>query len=84
MVSNGSPKDDSITSVLTDPPHATLVHIFASKIVVVDNNAIVDVGTHQELLGRCTKYEELVRRQLQSSSDGAAQLQDAARSGTEI
>ena len=58
--------------------HRLSTVVNADRIVVVDNNAIVDVGSHHELLGRCKKYEELVRRQLQSSSDGAAQLRDAA------
>ena len=41
--------------------HRLSTVVNADRIVVVDDNAIVDVGTHQELLGRCAKYEELVR-----------------------
>ena len=35
----------------------------AEQIVVVDDHRIVDVGTHIELLERCTKYQELLKRQ---------------------
>ena len=35
----------------------------ANKIVVVDDHQIVDVGTHSELLSRCSKYQELIKRQ---------------------
>lgn len=35
----------------------------AEKIVVLDNHSIDDVGTHGELLGRCTKYQDLIKRQ---------------------
>ncbi|CAB9526055.1 Cyclolysin secretion/processing ATP-binding protein CyaB [Seminavis robusta] len=35
----------------------------ATQIVVVDNHQIVDVGSHHELLGRCTKYQDLIKRQ---------------------
>lgn len=35
----------------------------ADQIVVIDNHAIVDVGKHNELLQRCEKYKELVKRQ---------------------
>eukprot|EP00929_Paragymnodinium_shiwhaense_P100590 TRINITY_DN63013_c0_g1_i1.p1 TRINITY_DN63013_c0_g1~~TRINITY_DN63013_c0_g1_i1.p1 ORF type:complete len:726 (+),score=153.96 TRINITY_DN63013_c0_g1_i1:153-2180(+) len=37
----------------------------ADQIVVVDKGSIVDIGTHSDLLERCAKYQELVRRQLQ-------------------
>lgn len=36
---------------------STVVH--CDKIVVVDDGKIADVGTHQELLDRCSKYQEL-------------------------
>lgn len=31
----------------------------ANKIIVVDGGRIVDIGTHEELLGRCTIYQEI-------------------------
>lgn len=36
----------------------------ADIIVVIDGGCIVDMGTHNELLSRCSKYQDLVRRQL--------------------
>jgi ABC-type multidrug transport system fused ATPase/permease subunit len=35
----------------------------ASQIVVLDGQQIVDVGTHDALLGRCGKYQDLIKRQ---------------------
>jgi ABC-type multidrug transport system fused ATPase/permease subunit len=35
----------------------------AHQIVVIDDHQIVDVGTHGELLSRCSKYQELIKRQ---------------------
>ena len=35
----------------------------ADQIVVIDDHQIVDVGKHTELLNRCTKYQELIKRQ---------------------
>ena len=31
----------------------------ADMIIVLDNGRIVDVGTHEELLGRCAIYKEV-------------------------
>ena len=31
----------------------------ADKIIVVDAGNIVDIGTHEELLGRCELYNEI-------------------------
>ena len=40
-------------------------------IVVMDEGKIVDLGTHQELLGRCELYNEMVRLQsLESEING--------------
>jgi len=38
----------------------------ADSIVVVDSGSIVDTGTHDQLLQKCAKYQELVRRQLRN------------------
>jgi ATP-binding cassette, subfamily B, bacterial len=35
----------------------------ASQIVVLDGHRIVDVGDHDSLLQRCSKYQELIKRQ---------------------
>ena len=35
----------------------------ATQIVVLDKHQIVDVGSHNELLQRCPKYQELIKRQ---------------------
>lgn len=40
----------------------------ARQIVVVDDHQIIDSGTHDELLQRCTKYQELIKRQSMHSS----------------
>jgi ABC-type multidrug transport system fused ATPase/permease subunit len=35
----------------------------ADQIVVMSNHKIVDVGTHEELLSGCSKYQDLIKRQ---------------------
>jgi hypothetical protein len=35
----------------------------ATQIVVLDNHQIVDVGSHDVLLERCSKYQDLIKRQ---------------------
>jgi ABC-type multidrug transport system fused ATPase/permease subunit len=35
----------------------------AQQIVVMDNHQIADVGSHDVLMGRCTKYQDLIKRQ---------------------
>ena len=42
----------------------------ADKIVVIDDHQIVDAGTHGELLSRCTKYQDLIKRQALIGSNG--------------
>ena len=39
----------------------------ADKIVVLDKKGIADSGTHEQLMARCERYQELVRRQLQTA-----------------
>ena len=47
----------------------------ANQIVVIDDHHIVDVGTHSELLNRCSKYQELIKRQALIGSMPASQTQ---------
>ena len=35
----------------------------ADKIIIVDEGKVVDVGTHEELINRCTFYNDMVERQ---------------------
>ena len=35
----------------------------ANQIAVIDAHRLVDVGTHDELLQRCAKYRDLIKRQ---------------------
>jgi len=35
----------------------------ANQIIVMDENRIEDIGTHSELMKRCEKYQELIKRQ---------------------
>merc|ERR1711920_878263 len=41
----------------------------ADQIVLIEHGNLVDKGTHEEMLERCVKYQDLVRRQLQSAGD---------------
>ncbi len=41
---------------------STVIH--ADRIVVMQDGSIVDVGTHTDLLGRCTLYQQLCKTQL--------------------
>mmetsp|Transcript_12048 Transcript_12048/g.32563 ORF Transcript_12048/g.32563 Transcript_12048/m.32563 type:complete len:146 (+) Transcript_12048:151-588(+) len=42
----------------------------ADKIVVFDQGTCVDEGTHNELMGRCEKYVDLVQRQTDAGAAG--------------
>jgi len=44
----------------------------ADQIVVMDNRKIVDVGTHGDLLARCKRYQDLIKRQQQNPAAEAA------------
>ena len=35
----------------------------AEQIVVVDEHEIADVGSHDKLMERCSKYQDLIKRQ---------------------
>ncbi|MBR5136878.1 MAG: ABC transporter ATP-binding protein [Clostridia bacterium] len=41
----------------------------ADRIIVLDGGAIVDIGTHQELLDRCHIYQEVYYSQLKGGAD---------------
>lgn len=55
----------------------------ADQIVLVEHGRLVDKGTHEELLHRCKKYEELVHRQLAAGLDtpDALKLTEGAPNG---
>jgi ABC-type multidrug transport system fused ATPase/permease subunit len=58
----------------------------ASQIVVLDNHRIVDVGSHATLLGRCDKYQDLIKRQsmIRNDVEWASLIETAAQASTEI
>merc|ERR1712028_138524 len=41
----------------------------ADQIVVMDNRKIVDIGTHEELLDGCKRYQDLIKRQSTMTRD---------------
>ena len=44
----------------------------ADQILVLDAGRIVDRGTHEELLGRCAVYQEIVDSQETAAAAGGA------------
>merc|ERR1719387_1246946 len=62
----------------------------ADRIVVIDCGSIVDIGRHSELLERCNKYQDLVRRQLtggaplEGKEDGGGDLTPIAPMESEL
>jgi len=40
----------------------------ADQIVVMDESRIVDVGTHKKLMARCEKYQDLIKRQMETKN----------------
>ena len=43
------------------------------KIILIDNGEVVDIGTHDELMGRCIEYQKMVKLQeLEEESEGGA------------
>lgn len=57
---NNELKDNS-TIIISSQRIATIKN--ADKIIVLDDGKLVDIGTHDELLKRCTIYEEINRSQ---------------------
>ena len=52
--------------------HRLSTVIAADQIALTSGGVVVDVGRHEEMLGRCTEYQELVRRQI-ATFDGDAE-----------
>ncbi len=42
----------------------------ADRIIVMENGEAVGIGTHEELLGSCAVYQEIVASQLEDATDG--------------
>ena len=45
----------------------------ADRIVVLHAGEVVDIGTHEALLGRCDLYQDLARTQLLGGDEGEEQ-----------
>ena len=41
----------------------------ADKIIVIENGHIGDMGTHEELLGRCEEYREIYEQQMSGGQE---------------
>ena len=44
---------------------------YADRIIVLDDGKVVDIGTHEELLGRCNVYQEIYYSQYPKTEGGA-------------
>jgi ABC-type transport system involved in cytochrome bd biosynthesis fused ATPase/permease subunit len=48
----------------------------ADDVIYLENGAVVDLGTHEELLGRCAGYARLVTAYAREAAERAAVLAD--------
>ena len=51
----------------------------ADAIAVVDKGSVIDVGTHSELLSRCSLYQRLASMQFKEPSDDSDADADASK-----
>ena len=58
---------ENATAIVIAHRLSTVLH--ADKIVVLDNGRIVDIGRHQELIGRCALYSKLCEMQFHKRFD---------------
>ena len=58
---------ENATAIVIAHRLSTVLH--ADKIVVLDNGRIVDIGRHQELIGRCALYSKLCELQFHERFD---------------
>ena len=69
-----SAKTKDATVIIVAQRISTILH--ADQILVLDEGRVVGVGTHEELLERCSTYQEIARSQLSQ-----AELAGAAKGG---